>query len=105
MGKISELGTAISDLRTAASAINGVADSLEEMFSGNEAAEAPVEEKQPLTEGEFFSIIADISRLSRVHSNKLRAVVRKYGVRKLSEVSPEHYEAILAEAEVIRNGG
>ena len=105
MSKISELGTAISDLRTAASAINGVADSLEEMFSGNEAAEASVEEKQPVTWEKFSAIITDISRASRDHSNKLRAVVRKYGVSKLSEVSPEHYDAILAEAEEIKNGG
>lgn len=57
MGKISELELAISDLRSAASTINDVANTLAEMFSSKDtaeptAAEAPVEEKQPLTKDE-----------------------------------------------------
>lgn len=110
MGKISELELAISDLRSAASTINDVANTLAEMFSSKDAAEAttaeaPVEEKQPLTKDEVSNILMGISRISRAHSQKLRDLIRKYGAHKLSEVAPEHYEAILAEAEVIRNGG
>ena len=110
MGKISELELAISDLRSAASTLNDVANTLAEMFSSKDAAEptaaeAPVEEKQPLTKDEVSNILMGISRISRAHSQKLRDLIRKYGAHKLSEVAPEHYEAILAEAEVIRNGG
>ena len=110
MAKLSELEMAISDLRTAATTINDVADTLAGMFSSNEAAEptaaeAPVEEKPPLTKDEISNILMGISRISRAHSQKLRDLIRKYGAHKLSEVAPEHYEAILAEAEVIRNGG
>ena len=110
MGKISELELAISDLRSAASTINDVANTLAEMFSSKDAAEptaaeAPVEEKQPLTLDQVSNILMQISRISRAHSQKLREVVRSYGVQKLSDVAPEHYEAILSEAEVIRNGG
>ena len=110
MGKISELELAISDLRSAASTINDVANTLAEMFSSKDTAEptateAPVEEKQPLTKDEVSNILMGISRISRAHSQKLRDLIRKYGAHKLSEVAPEHYEAILAEAEVIRNGG
>jgi len=110
MGKISELEIAISDLRTAAATINEVADTLTGIFSSKDAAEptaaeAPVEEKQPLTKDEVSNILMGISRISRAHSQKLRDLIRKYGAHKLSEVAPEHYEAILSEAEVIRNGG
>ena len=110
MGKISELEMAISDLRSAASTINDVANTLAEMFSSKDtaeptAAEAPAEEKQPLTKDEVSNILMGISRISRAHSQKLRDLIRKYGAHKLSEVAPEHYEAILAEAEVIKNGG
>ena len=110
MGKISELEMAISDLRTAAATINDVADTLAGMFSSKEAAEptaaeAPVEEKQPLTLDQVSNILMQISRISRAHSQKLREVVRSYGVQKLSDVAPEHFEEILAKAEVIRNGG
>ena len=101
---------AISDLRTAAATINDVADTLTGMFSSKEAAEStaaevPVEEKQPLTLDQVSNILMQISRISRAHSQKLRDLIRKYGAHKLSEVAPEHYEAILAEAEVIKNGG
>ena len=110
MGKISELEMAISDLRTAAATINDVADTLAGMFSSKEAAEptateVPVDEKQPLTLDQVSNILMQISRISRAHSQKLRDLIRKYGAHKLSEVAPEHYEAILAEAEVIKNGG
>lgn len=111
MGKISELEMAISDLRTAAATINDVADTLAGIFSSSKdaaeptAAETPVEEKPPLTKDEVSNILMGISRISRAHSQKLRDLIRKYGAHKLSEVAPEHYEAILAEAEVIRNGG
>lgn len=40
-----------------------------------------------------------------ISAKKLRALVQKYGASKLSEIAPEHYEAILAEAEVIGNAG
>ena len=108
MGRTSELETAISDLRTAAATINVVADTLVEMFSSKEepsepAVDAEIAEKPALTYDQVSNILMGISRMSKAHSQKLRAVVKRYGASKLSEIAPEHYEAILAEAEVIRN--
>lgn len=111
MGKISELDMAIRDLRTAASTINDVADTLAEMFSSKEdETSAPAEQaenadKQALTFDQVSNALMAISRMSKEHSKKLRALVQKYGASKLSEIAPEHYEAILAEAEVIGNAG
>lgn len=107
MGKISELEMAIRDLRTAAVTINDVADTLSDLFRSQEApVEAPIaEEKQPLTYDQVSNYLMGISRISKEHSRKLRDLVRKYGANKLSEVAPEHYEAIQVEAEVIKNGG
>lgn len=110
MGKISELDMAIRDLRTAASTINDVADTLAEMFSGKEEPSAPAVEAVPadkptITFDQVSNTLMSISRISKAHSQKLRALVQKYGANKLSEITPEHYEAILAEAEVIRNAG
>ena len=59
--------------------------------------------KTVVTYDELSKTLMDITRISKEHGTKLRALVRKYGATKLSEVSPEHYEAILAAAEVIRN--
>jgi len=110
MGRISELEMAISDLRTAAATINDVADTLAEMFSGKEEPSAPAKEAEPadkptLTFDQVSNTLMSISRMSKAHSQKLRAVVQKFGANKLSEIAPEHYEAILTEAEVIRNAG
>ena len=100
MGKISELNMVISDLRTAATTINEVADTLAQMFSAHEDP-APVEVKQELTFDQVSNTLMAISRKSKEHSMKLRALVKKYGANKLSEISPEHYDAILEEAKVI----
>lgn len=108
MGKISELDTAIRDLRTAAATINDVADTLAEMFSEDEPAtpsETVTETAQSLTFDQVSNTFTAIARLSKAHSQKLRALVQQYGATKLSEIASEHYEAILAEAEVIRNAG
>ena len=100
MGKISELELAITDLRTAATTINEVADTLAQMFSTTEDP-APVEVKQELTFDQVSNTLMAISRKSKDHSMKLRALVKKYGANKLSEISPAYYDAILEEAKVI----
>ena len=81
MGKISELDTTIKDLRNAAAAINGIADTLAEMFS---------------------TVLADKSRAG--HTAEVRVLLQKYGASRLSSVDPASYEALLADAEVLGNG-
>lgn len=99
MGKISELDMAISDLRKAAAAINDVADTLAEMFSGA-AEEAPAKES-PLTLEQVRAVLAEKSRNG--HTAEIRALLQKYGAAKLSLVDPAHYKALLAEAEVMKD--
>lgn len=107
MGKISELDLAIRDLRTAASTINDVADTLAETFSSKETETSTpaveVETKKEVTLDEVSTTLTAIARISKVHSEKLRDAIRKYGVNKLSELDSKYYEELLAEAEVIRN--
>ena len=100
MGRTSELELAIEDLRSAATTINEVADTLAEMFSTHEDP-VPVEVKQELTFDQVSNTLMAISRKSKEHSMKLRALVKKYGANKLSEISPAHYDTILEEAKVI----
>lgn len=111
MSKISEMAMVITELRTAATSINDAADTLERMFSGK-TDEEPVPEEQPEAKTEnpitldyVSSTLTSIARISKAHSEKLRDLVRKYGVKKLSEVPPEHYKSLLEEAEVIKNAG
>ena len=103
MSKVSELDLAIKDLRSAAATINDVANSLAEMFS-NTTPEEPVTPEAPKVTFETVrAILADKSRNG--FTAQIRALLEKYGASKLSEIAPEHYDAILAEAEVIGNAG
>jgi len=36
------------------------------------------------------------------HNTRIRALLAKYGAPKLSQIDPIHYQALLAEAEVIQ---
>lgn len=98
MGKISELDMAISDLRKAAAAINDVANTLAEMFSGAAAEEVLVKES-PLTLEQVRAVLAEKSRNG--HTAEIRTLLQKYGAAKLSLVDPAHYKDLLAEAEVL----
>ena len=103
MGKVSELELAIKDLRTAAASINDVANTLAEMFSNTapeEPAEAPTQQKVTLET--VRAVLADKSRQG--FTAQIRTLLQKYGAPKLSQVAPEHYAALLAEAEVLGNG-
>ena len=103
MSKVSELDLAIKDLRSAAATINDVANSLAEMFSNTEPEEPVPPEAPKVTFETVRAILADKSRNG--FTAQIRTLLEKYGASKLSEIAPEHYEAILAEAEVIGNAG
>lgn len=104
MGKTSELDLAIKDLRTAAATINDVANTLAEMFSNTapeEPAEAPTQQKVTLET--VRAVLADKSR--KGFTAQIRTLLQKYGAAKLSQIDPANYPALLAEAEVLNDGG
>ena len=105
MGRISELVLAIKDLRSAAATINEVANTLAEMFSTAEADEAPAAAtpaKPALTLEQVRAVLADKSRMG--FTAEIRTLLQKYGAPKLSGIDPTHYEALVAEAEVLGDG-
>ena len=101
MSKISELDTAIKDLRNAAATINEVANTLAEMFdtTADEAPDAAVPAEPKLTLEQVRAVLADKSR--RGHTAEIRALLQKYGATRLSGIDPAHYKALLADAEVL----
>ena len=105
MGKISELELVIRDLRSAAAAINDVANTLTEMFSTASDKEphdvaAPAEPQ--LTLEQVRAVLADKSRMG--FTAEIRALLQKYGAAKLSGIDPVHYKALVADAEVLGDG-
>ena len=100
MSKISELEIVLSELRTAATAINSVASSLEKMFS-TDTPTNPKEETPIPTLEEVRAILADASRNG--HTAEIRLLLNKYGASKLSEVDSANYTALLADVEDLKN--
>ena len=101
MSKISELDTAIKDLRSAAATINEVANTLAEMFSttADKTHDAAVPSKPHLTLEQVRAVLADKSR--KGHTAEIRALLQKYGAARLSGIDPARYKALLADAEVL----
>ena len=105
MSKMSELDATIRELRDIASSINSIANWLTGAFSGNSDTEdaAPVEATEPaLTLEQVRAILAEKSRSG--FTAQVRDLLLKYGAKKLSEIDPANYKALVADAEVLGNG-
>ena len=108
MSKMVEMHETIEELRSAAASINAVADWLYQQFSGDvdetQTTEAPTK-KEPKRELKLEDVRAILAEKSRAgHTAEIRALLKKYGAAKLSEIDPANYEALLHDAEVIGNG-
>lgn len=58
--------------------------------------------QKPLTLEAVRAVLAEKSRNG--HTAKIRELLEKHGAAKLSEIDPQKYSALLAEAEVLGNG-
>ena len=108
MSKMAEMAQTIEELRTAAASINAAADWLYQQFSGDDdeakVTEAPAK-KKPELELKLEDVRAVLAEKSRAgHTAEVRALLKKYGAAKLSEINPANYEALMKDAEVIGNG-
>ena len=106
MSKMGELDLCVSELRSAAQSLNSVADSMTALFGScqSEASTQPESKPtpKPLTLEEVRTVLAEKSRSG--HTAKIRELLEKHGAAKLSEIDPQKYTALLAEAEVLGNG-
>ena len=101
MSKISDIAVTIEELRSAAAAINEAANWLAGQFSSDAPAEdAPAPEPIPTLE-EVRAILANASRAG--HTAEIRSLLQKYGGKKLSEVDPSNYKALLADVGGLNN--
>lgn len=103
MGKMSELDLTLKELKEHADAINALVNDLYDLFSSKPTdKEEKKEEKKPLTLEEVRSLLASKSRDG--YTAEVKALLKKFGANKLSEVKPEDYEELCLQAEVIGNG-
>ena len=106
MSKMSELSTAVTELRKCGEALIGLSQSLQEIFSGDEPVKAepiampPQEPAQPtVTLEEVRAVLAEKSVAG--HRAEVQALIRECGADKLSAVDPSRYAALKAKAEVL----
>ena len=106
MGKMNELSQAIDELRCCGDALIGVADSLRELFSGNDAeaeTQPTVEAAKPvLTLEQVRASLAEKSRSG--YTAQVRELLIKHGATKLSDIAPGEYLSLMADAEGLGNG-
>lgn len=104
MSKMSDMAATIEELRNAAVTITDVANWLTEMFSttADEAPDAAAPAEPQLTLEQVRAVLADKSRMG--FTAEIRSLLQKYGAAKLSGIDPVHYEALVAEAEVLGDG-
>ena len=107
MSKTSELALVINELRNAAAALCSVAENLSTLFADqaeHSASPAPTIQKtvKPLTLEAVRAVLAEKSRDG--HTADIRALLEKHGATKLSEIDPDKYAALLADAEALGNG-
>lgn len=102
MSKMSELDLCVGKLRNAAQSLNSVSDSLTDLFSGTQPETSVQPTSKPLTLEDVRAVLAEKSRNG--HTAKIRKLLEKHGAAKLSEIDPQKYAALLAEAEVLGNG-
>lgn len=102
MSKMSEMEATIRELRDIASSITDIANWLTGAFSSTEEAAPAPEPEKSLTLEEVRAILAEKSRDG--FTAQIRDLLQKYGAKKLSEVDPGSYKALVADAEVLGNG-
>lgn len=104
MGKMSELDAQIKELRTCGETILGIATALAGMFS------SPVEEETPnkaVQETPKTLTLEDVRHQMTLtaqsgFSAEVKALITKYGAKKLSDIDPSQYESLLKEADALK---
>ena len=93
---------AIEELRRCGEALIDVADSLKATFSGDAAEEprkAEVPAPKPIPLERVRAVLAEKSVQGK--RKEVQALINKHGAERLSDIAPEHYASLLAEAEVL----
>ena len=108
MSKFSELAQILEDILGAAvklvdgiTAIKNLISSEDKPATEIKKVEVPQIEKKQVTLEEVRTVLAELSRNG--NTQEVKELLRKYGAEKLSLIKPEDYEALLKDAEEIKN--
>ena len=101
MNKTAKWDAAAAQLRQCGESLIETSETLCELIkdSTREAEASPVPEHAPITLEDVRAVLA--AKSVQGHTAQVQALVHKRGVKKLSQVDPAEYAALLAEAEVL----
>ena len=102
MSRMNDLSQAIEEHRSAAATLNSAADTLTQLFSGEEPAEETPASK-PITKEEVRAELA--AKSAAGYGVQVRALLKRYGAAQLSAVNPDDYADLLLEAQAIGTEG
>ena len=98
MSRMNELSCCIANLKAAAAALLSVAETLTTLYSGEETAEEKPAPK-PNTKEELRAELAP--KTAAGYGAQVRALLKRFGAAQLSAVVPDHYPALLLQAQAI----
>jgi len=81
----------VQDLRDLADSVHAVAEALPD--------NTPASAQKPIAPEQVRAVLAEKSRDG--HTAAVRALLAKYGAAKLSEITPDKYAKLLADAEAL----
>lgn len=91
----------------AAQAIRSIGENLiavADYFAATDAPEDTPDTKEPEKTIRLEDVRTVLSEISRSgHTAEMKALLAKHGAKKLSDIKPEDYAALLAEAEEVKN--
>ena len=121
MSKMSQLSAQLDELRHCGEVMIGVAEALRELYTGADKPEAAEPEratddpgtekpkakakkeaepeKKQLSLDDVRTVLAEKSRAG--FTEQVRDIIAKHGAKKLSEIDPSEYVAVLKEVEVL----
>ena len=104
MSKMSELDTAITELRRCGEALIDVADTLRGLFSGeaDETATDVPPDARVYTLEEVRAVLMAKNRAG--FKDEVKALLHSHGADRLPDIDPSEYAALVAEAEELGNG-
>jgi len=107
LSKMSELDLVLQEFHAAAKVLISAADSLRDFYSQpaeSDSSDAPAKAKSApaVTMEDVRRVLSAKSRNGL--TAEVKALLRKYGQEKLSDIDPGDYAALLADAEVLSSG-
>ena len=90
MSRMSDLATAMDDLKRCRQLLDGVEETLREMFGGEEKKE------EKYTLAEVRRVLVEKSRAG--HAEEVKAMLARHGADRLSDISETEYPAMMREA-------